>query len=163
MSKDTKNGRKSPPNSNGKQDYGLKRPTLWKFLKEELSGDNTAYEQIIPEQKIQLVYNFIQVPIALEQVIFFGYWLCLDAYLFLFSFLPIRVFQFFFLLCIRSVSSSVHITRAHMFDVLQAVILICSVVLLLQVDTSQLYHWIRQQQYFKLYLIMNIIEVTLNL
>jgi hypothetical protein len=63
-----------------------------KFLWNEITGgylDKDKESRFVQTQED--VYNFVNVPFQLEKVILFGFFICLDAFLFMFSFFPIRV------------------------------------------------------------------------
>ena len=134
-------------------------PSLIKFLVEELF-DEPKHQQILPHYAYY-VYNFIRVPIELEKVLFFGYWVCLDAFLFLFSSLPIRCVHILFsiplyILGIRKKKISAY----NLFDLFQFSLFLLTICFLFIWDTSRVYHWIRQQQAIKLYILFNILEAS---
>jgi hypothetical protein len=80
------------------------RFTFWNYIKSEITGSyhlDEGFENSMAKR--EEVYNFIQVPLHLEKVcgvhcllriklLLFGLLLCTDSFLFLFTFLPIRIF-----------------------------------------------------------------------
>lgn len=132
----------------------------WKDVwKEEVWGDMKHYE-FIPLEKLQQIYNFLHVLIHLEKVLCFGFWVCLDMFLFLFSFLPIRVFFNVLRLFVFSFTGFYRISKSQVYDTILGFLFIITVLLLYYLfDTSLVYHWIRQQQAIRLYVLINILEV----
>lgn len=72
----------------------------------------------------QSVYNFFSVPFELEKFIVFGFFICLDAYLFYFTFLPLRLLFGLFQLVVRRRP----IRSAHLMDMIRALSVIVTVV-----------------------------------
>ncbi|KAI5859264.1 DUF747-domain-containing protein [Durotheca rogersii] len=60
----------------------------------------------------------------------------------------------------RTKSIPSNLTPYHKADLLQGAILLCSVIALMGVDASRMYHFIRAQSSMKLYVIFNILEVA---
>ena len=137
----------------------FKKTSLWSIVKEELAGDNKANE-LIPIEKLQQVYNFVNVLFYLEKALFFGFWVCLDSFLYMFSFLPIR-FALFFLQALWSILTFKNrISKRQWFEFIQGCIFILTSILLIWLcDSSHAYHWIRQQQAIRLYVLFSILEV----
>lgn len=61
----------------------------------------------------------------------------------------------------RTKSSPSNLTSYHKADLLQGAIIICSSLALINLDASRMYHFIRAQSSMKLYVIYNILEVSL--
>ena len=65
--------------------------SLWQYLREEvtrgyiLDGDEERYAT-----KRQKIYTFLKIPRELEKFMSYGFFHCLDSFLFAFTFLPIR-------------------------------------------------------------------------
>ncbi|KAJ3366417.1 hypothetical protein GGF32_005419 [Allomyces javanicus] len=111
------------------------------------------------DQKSERLSNFFQVPVEVEKTLWLGYVICLDSFLGLFTILPLRV-----ALAARSalaslISSKWRVHPNHIMDVYRFVILVSAVAILLQIDPSHTYHFIRGQSMIKLYVIFNLLEV----
>lgn len=63
----------------------------------------------------------------------------------------------------RTKSTPSNLTSFHKADLLQGLVIICSSVALMNLDASRMYHFIRAQSAVKLYVIYNLVEVSLNL
>ena len=65
--------------------------SLWQYLREELTrgyilpGDEERYAA-----KPEKIYTFLKIPRELEKFMSYGFFHCLDSFLFVFTFLPIR-------------------------------------------------------------------------
>ena len=68
--------------------------SLWQYLREEvtrgyiLPGDEERYAA-----KPEKIYTFLKIPRELEKFMSYGFFHCLDSFLFVFTFLPIRSAQ----------------------------------------------------------------------
>lgn len=141
---------------------GLPPFSLWDYLKEELSA---VENNDVQELKTERVTNFLVVPRAIETIMMFGYFVCLDSFLYAFTILPIRFSQALYQL-VASVVSSFTVGKAshplklsQKCDLLKGMLVILSSVLLAQVDASQMYHNIKGQAVIKLYVIFNVLEI----
>lgn len=121
-----------------------------------LDGDSSQYAG-----KSDRIMSVLRIPAAVERLIFFGGVLCLDAFLFLFTWLPIRVAgvlfaQFLHLVQLRRP----RLRPTHLCDLLRAGICVSVCAMLYRwVDASRLYHSIRGQSTIKLYVLFNVLEV----
>ncbi|RWS13743.1 Protein TAPT1-like protein [Dinothrombium tinctorium] len=124
-------------------------------------------EQKYTERR-QKFYAFMKVPKEFETFISHGFLQCLDAFLFVFTLLPLRVLLACWLLFSRSFKRTLRATvigftalqPAEKCDILKGVILILSAFLLSYLDTSMLYHMIKSQSVIKLYIFFNMLEVA---
>lgn len=127
----------------------------------------------------QKFYTFFKVPIEFEKFMFVAYFHILDAFLFVFTMLPIRFLLSCWFLISRSCShllskfflhqrqtrfkNDLHasiLQPAEICDLLRGVILLSAVaVLIIEMDTSMLYHAIKSQSVIKLYIFFNMLEV----
>lgn len=139
----------------------FKHNSVWSLLKEEIAIDNKERE-FIPLEKLEQVYNFVNVLFHFEKTLFFGFWVCLDAFLFIFSSLPIRFIIFLFQLFLSIITFSNRISKHQWYYAIQGIIFIITVsFLVIYCDSSHAYHWIRQQQAIRLYVLFSILEVFL--
>ncbi|ORZ34974.1 eukaryotic membrane protein family-domain-containing protein [Catenaria anguillulae PL171] len=111
------------------------------------------------EQKTERVSNFLSVPYELEKTLWLGYIVCLDAFLTIFTILPLRVVIATVRGFRKLMYHQVTLERNHIMDVWKAIILVFSCAVLYQIDPSWLYHTIRGQSMMKLYVIFNLLEV----
>ncbi|XP_044061998.1 transmembrane anterior posterior transformation protein 1 homolog isoform X4 [Siniperca chuatsi] len=93
----------------------------------------------------------------------FGFFLCVDAFLYVFTLLPLRVL----LAVLRLItlpccgfSGSRLLQPAQVCDMLKGLILVLCFSMMHYVDYSMMYHLIRGQSVIKLYLIYNMLEVA---
>ena len=175
--------------------------------------------------KIERLLNFLLLPPHLESVLWFGTLACVDAWLYTFTILPLRLLKSFYILGkswtrnltkeINFVSSFVYSGTGRMWrrrrrssvvpsnrrpsgaesgeniaqppassqlgrpgrhhrrtksvpstllpddkaDMLKGLLIICTCLVLMRLDASRMYHWIRGQAAIKLYVIYNVLEV----
>lgn len=175
--------------------------------------------------KIERLVNFLMLPPHLEGVLWFGTLACLDAWLYTFTILPLRLLKSFYILGqswitnlmkeINFVSNFIYNGTGRMWrrrrssvvphssrkssaaesseqsapshglsqhrkptrhhqrtksvpstllpddkaDMLKGLLIICTCLILLRLDASRMYHWIRGQAAIKLYVIYNLLEV----
>ncbi|KAG1706382.1 hypothetical protein DVH05_001529 [Phytophthora capsici] len=104
------------------------------------------------------VQNFFVVPLNTEQLFLFGVLLALDSFLYVFTYLPLRIL----FACGCAVTSSFHtrvFRRTHFYDLMVAVIVAVGTMVLGHVDMSRVYHAIRGQAMIKLYVLFTMIEI----
>lgn len=116
-------------------------------------------------EKRKRIYTFIQVPLQLEQFIIYGFFQCVDAFLFIFTFLPLRI-------CLALIKLLTHpcgffmygsrkiLEPAQTCDILKGIIIVISCCILSYLDISMMYHIIRGQAVLKLYVFYNIVELA---
>ncbi len=80
-----------------------KKPKLgsfWSFAKRELFEDDYAHQESSTIDfifsKKERVVNFLIVPFQVEKLVFFGYFICLDSFLYNFTILPLRIISSLF-------------------------------------------------------------------
>ncbi|KAI9592333.1 eukaryotic membrane protein family-domain-containing protein [Syncephalis fuscata] len=130
--------------------------TLWDFLKAELT---TSENDATAELKRERVTNFFHVPKEIEKLFTFGYFICFDSFIHVFTILPMRV-----LLAARHLVGSMmgrasQLKAAHKVDLIKALLVFNCCVALQLVDASRLYHGVRGQSLIKLYVIYNMLEI----
>ncbi|RWS18288.1 hypothetical protein B4U80_05962, partial [Leptotrombidium deliense] len=142
------------------------RATLFDYVYNELRRGYLLEndEQRYTERR-EKFYTFMKIPKGLETFIQFGFAQCLDAFLFVFTFLPLRVFLAFWLMIERVLISKTSVVPqptlqpAEKCDVLKGIILIAGGFLLSFCDISKLYHMIKSHSVIKLYIFYNMLEV----
>ncbi|VDK79944.1 unnamed protein product [Cylicostephanus goldi] len=116
-----------------------------------LHNDQTRYTE-----KRRKVYAFLRIPIEVERFLFYGLLQCIDAFCYLFTFLPIRFLMSVmgFLLRLRPWTS------AETCDFFKVWIIVFGTILMQHIDTSVVYHQVRGQGVIKLYIFYNMLEVA---
>ncbi|XP_071506645.1 transmembrane anterior posterior transformation protein 1 homolog [Diadema antillarum] len=137
--------------------------SFWSYLSTELTrGYVLENDEARYMQKRERVYTFIRVPKELEKMMTYGFFLCMDAFLFIFTFLPLRA-VIALLRCVTipcSVTRRSRLKAAEICDLLKVIILVVCTYLLDKLDISMLYHIVRGQAVIKLYIIYNMLEVA---
>jgi len=113
------------------------------------------------------MYTFMRIPRELEKFMSYGFFHCLDSFLFIFTFLPLRVLLACLTLAFRLPLNYLGIRRfsrilypAEIIDLMKFFIMFSCCYAMSYVDTSMLYHMIKSQSVIKLYLMYNMIEVA---
>ncbi|KAF9922434.1 hypothetical protein FBU30_007440 [Linnemannia zychae] len=138
--------------------------SLWDYLKEELTAADFESTQ---ELKRERVANFLSVPIAFEKMLMFGYFVCLDSFLYTFTILPARfvlalVALFRYIFSGTWFSGNKERTRlksSQKCDLIKVTLVVVACTILQSVDASRTYHFIRGQNAMKLYAIFNCLEI----
>ncbi|KAF9584702.1 hypothetical protein BGW38_005510 [Lunasporangiospora selenospora] len=138
--------------------------SLWDYLKEELTAADFESTQ---ELKRERVVNFLSVPVAFEKMLVFGYFVCLDSFLYTFTILPAR-----FLLALAALGryllsrtwfsrspERIRLKSSQKCDLIKVTLVAVSCTILHSVDASRMYHFIRGQNAMKLYAIFNCLEI----
>ncbi|GMS78931.1 hypothetical protein PENTCL1PPCAC_1106 [Pristionchus entomophagus] len=115
-----------------------------------LQNDESRYSE-----KRKKVYAFLQIPYELEQFLLYGLLQCIDAFAYLFTFLPIR----FVMSLVGFVTRQRRWTATETCDLLKVGIIVSCSFVMQFVDTSMVYHMVRSQAVIKLYMFYNMLEV----
>ncbi|XP_069387129.1 transmembrane anterior posterior transformation protein 1 homolog isoform X2 [Paralichthys olivaceus] len=150
-------------------------PSLSRFICTELTrGYFLEHNEAKYTERRERVYTCMRIPKELEKLMTFGFFLCVDAFLYVFTLLPIRVLLALLRLltlpccgfrartcpyCRRS-SGSRLLQPAQVCDVLKGLIMVLCFSMMHYVDYSMMYHLIRGQSVIKLYIIYNMLEVA---
>ncbi|OZJ05502.1 hypothetical protein BZG36_01898 [Bifiguratus adelaidae] len=139
--------------------------SLWTYLKDELMASDFDSSQ---ELKRERVTNLLKVPAAIEHLMLFGFFVCLDSLLYMFSIFPIRLiiaFYHFVRVCLHSFASRfssgerMHLKASQKCDLLKGLLLFVACFVMRSVDASKVYHTIRGQSSIKVYVIFNVLEI----
>ncbi|KAF8606126.1 DUF747-domain-containing protein [Ceratobasidium sp. AG-I] len=133
--------------------------SLWDYLREELLATDFDSHQ---ELKWERVSNFLNVPVAIEKIVSFGFILCLDSFLHTFTIQPIRFVLAAYQLLVNFVTfSSKTLPPAQKADLLRVLIVALAILILVPLtDASKIYHSIRGQDNIKIYVIFNALEIA---
>ncbi|KYB29435.1 protein TAPT1 homolog [Tribolium castaneum] len=143
-------------------------PSLASFLQVELTRDYLLeHDEERFSARREKVYSFMRIPREVERFMRYGFMQCTDSFLFVYTFLPMRVLLALWALVTRPFSQcfGVHdrgrrvLTPAEICDLLKAVILVTCSMIMFSVDTNMLYHLIKSQSVIKLYIFYNMLEV----
>ncbi|WAQ83533.1 hypothetical protein PtA15_3A904 [Puccinia triticina] len=165
--------------------------SLWEHLKYEISSNQDELSSLQDSTSASLrserISNFLNVPIAIEKTIVFGFWICLDAFLSVLTILPIKFIYSLYKLLESIVYKIAHSARTvknkllgrrgsndrknhhhrkrlsvpRKVDLLQGLLIILVCVFLHHVtDASRMYHSVRGQETIKLYVIFNVLEIA---
>ncbi|XP_041368796.1 transmembrane anterior posterior transformation protein 1 homolog isoform X2 [Gigantopelta aegis] len=154
------------PNSSSTSN-SRKRPFLeiFSYLKSELTrGYMLERDEFKYAERRERVYTFMKTPRELEKFCTYGFFLCLDAFLFIFTLMPVRILiaivRLFTHPCgLFSSSSRRYLESAHICDLLKGIILFVVCLILDHIDTSMMYHLVRGQSVIKLYVFYNMLDV----
>ncbi|XP_019900785.2 transmembrane anterior posterior transformation protein 1 homolog isoform X3 [Esox lucius] len=152
-------------------------PSLARFMCAELTrGYFLEHNEAKYTERRERVYTCMRIPRELEKLMVFGLFLCLDAFLYVFTLLPLRVLLALLRLltlpccglranvcpyCNRS-SGSRLLQPAQVCDILKGLIMVLCYSMMHYVDYSMMYHLIRAQSVIKLYIIYNMLEDILD-
>lgn len=148
-------------------------PSLLAFLLRDI------YHSYMPEnneerfsEKRERVYAFMKIPRELEKFLLYGYLHCVEAFLFIFAFLPLRIvgalaalasFPFRLVLSVVVRQKQGRARALHpsqQCDLLKLIVVVGSLHVLSYVDLSIVYHVIKQQSTIKIYILFNMLEVA---
>mmetsp|Transcript_35984 Transcript_35984/g.36666 ORF Transcript_35984/g.36666 Transcript_35984/m.36666 type:complete len:754 (-) Transcript_35984:111-2372(-) len=117
----------------------------------------------------KVIKKFITVPLYLERLLFFGFFVSCDAFLFTITFLPIRCLTSLFLLINESIMYltnnkiklvyNMRFHRSNLYDMMRGLLLVVGCYALTALDMSRVYHLIRQQTLIKLYVMTAMLEI----
>uniref|UniRef100_A0A8C7IZH0 Transmembrane anterior posterior transformation 1b n=1 Tax=Oncorhynchus kisutch TaxID=8019 RepID=A0A8C7IZH0_ONCKI len=138
--------------------------SLARFMGAELTrGYFLEHNEAKYTERRERVYTCLRIPKELEKLMLFGFFLCLDAFLYVFTLLPLRVLlalvHLLTLPCC-GLSGSPLLQPAQVCDVMKGFIVVLCYVMMSYVDYSMMYHLIRGQSVIKLYIIYNMLEVA---
>ena len=123
-------------------------------LSPETEQPSSSEDDSADDERRTGIYNFLQVPWNLEPLLILGYLTCLDSFLQLITFMPLRVIG-----ALINSARGRTLTPSQQCSVLRAVLIVSVSLVLLRVDMSQTYHMVRNQAMLKLYVIFNLLEV----
>lgn len=170
--------------ASGKVNYfDSKTFNIWNYLRVEMFGIGEPGTLEPPNQ--EHIENFFLVPLNLESLIFLGFFICLDAFLYVITYLPIRVIFSIYLLLVHcyqyicaaylskilpflfptrksgthSSGRKIGFHRTQGYDIMRGLMFAVGCVTLRQINMSQVYHFIRGQSMVKLYVLTSMLEI----
>ncbi|CAN0271915.1 unnamed protein product, partial [Phaeothamnion confervicola] len=102
------------------------------------------------------------VPRQLERLLLFGMIICLDTFLYVTTFLPLRIAHgaAMAVVAVATRHARGRLTRSALYDAMRGALMVLSLVVLQNVDMSRrVYHYIRGQAMIKLYVLIAMIEI----
>ena len=156
--------------------------SLKKYLLTEMLGIGEAGH--LQPAAVGNMQNFLTVPSKVEKFIVFGFFICVDAFLYVITFLPIRVAYSLYLLTLETFGVLAFMTmksplevkafseggnrgtslkglfhRSHLYDLMRGAFMVLSCYVLMQLNMSRVYHYIRGQTLIKLYVLTAMLEI----
>ena len=130
-------------------------------------------------QAVGYMDNFLTVPSKVERLISFGFFICLDAFLYVLTVLPIRVvYSVGLLVCEVAYWLRKHVLRgpgvskrgmsmmnegffhrSHLYDIMRGCFMLLGCFVLQLLNMSRVYHYIRGQTLIKLYVLTAMMEI----
>ncbi|KRX16912.1 Protein TAPT1 -like protein [Trichinella nelsoni] len=140
-----------------KENNNAGRFSLFTFFCSELvRGYALESDEARYVERRRKIYALLRIPRELEKFLFCGLLQCTDAFLYVFTFLPLR-----FLIAVgHFCQGRFGCSPSERCDVLKIIILIVSCFLVNFFDTSIMYHMVRGQAIVKLYIVFNMLEVA---
>eukprot|EP00116_Pleurobrachia_bachei_P009733 sb/3469995/ len=149
------------------QDVTRRKQSLLSVLYDEvIRGSAIGEDDINYLIKEHQIITFLNIPWELEKVLYLGYLVCLDAFLFTFTFLPIRTVVALFKMITWVLKKFLFLQTTPIDKVRQVspfwvtIMASCLAILHYFVNISMLYHLIRGQSVIKLYFIYNVLEIV---
>ncbi|KAJ8317668.1 hypothetical protein KUTeg_005572 [Tegillarca granosa] len=160
------NGDNETSESESFQNNIPKRMSVFSYVMSELTrGYLLERDKDTFTERRQRVYTFMRTPRELEKFLLYGVLQCVDTFLFIFTFLPLRIVLAS--LKILTHPCGVFIRRSHnvlepaqICDILKGIILVVCLVIVNHIDTSMMYHLVRGQAVIKLYVFFNMLEMA---
>ncbi|KAI8643717.1 eukaryotic membrane protein family-domain-containing protein [Parasitella parasitica] len=144
----------------------LRQISFLEYLKDELTVADFDSAQ---ELKRERVTNFLGVPAAIEKLMGFGFFVCLDSFLYTFTILPLRFCLAFYHYMIYIYTNIqvllsqrdrfVRLKSSQKCDLLKGFLIIITCIVMCSLDPSRIYHSIRGQAVLKLYVVFNVLEI----
>ncbi|CAF1372046.1 unnamed protein product [Adineta steineri] len=139
--------------------------SFWRFIQAEFTRD---YMLECEEQKYlekrERIYNFLLMSSSLEKFMLYGFCQCLDTFLYVWTYLPIRItialIQAIATLCrLRPSRHNRLFEPAQIIDMVKGLVILGCAVPMCFMDISVVYHTVRAQAAIKLYMFFNMLEV----
>ncbi|EPY53685.1 ER protein folding protein [Schizosaccharomyces cryophilus OY26] len=148
---------------------GLRMRSFWDYVRLELTASDTESANPI---KQTMVEDFFATPLSIEKTLLYGWFVCVDSFLYVFTLLPIRIFlsilflfHYIFHNTIRFLSpgnkiSPIAFPKSRKIDLIKVSLLLSTSILIRRLDVSRLYHVIRAQASIRFYVLYNVLEIA---
>lgn len=168
-------GVKPPPNFDEKHMQPPPRPrrperettamvaSLWDHLCDEVLVNSSDGAH---EMKWERVANFMAIPLWIEKTVCFGFLICLNSLLYMFTILPMRFVLAWWTWALNTFlwltnGEKRYLTVSHKCDMLKGLLVIQTCYILSRVaDASKMYHSVRGQDVVKLSVIFSVLEIA---
>ncbi|KAK6185588.1 hypothetical protein SNE40_007789 [Patella caerulea] len=140
--------------------------SVFGFITSELTrGYRLERDESKYAERRERVYTFMKTPRELEKFCAYGFFQCVDAFLFLFTFLPLRILMALVRLFTHpcgffSSGSGRYLESAQICDLLKGLVFVMCCFIVNYIDTSMMYHLVRGQAVIKLYVLHNMLDVA---
>jgi hypothetical protein len=145
--------------------WGLGQRPFWCYLLAEMGGSEirAGGGRRAQQRARAQMHNTLAVPWRLEKLLMWGTLLCLDSFLFIFTFLPLRFGAAAPRLVLRATpwlrARCRPLRGSECVDIARMAIIVSVSAALSCLDVARAYHNIRGQAMIKLYVIYNILEI----
>jgi hypothetical protein len=113
----------------------------------------------VDTQVNRTVKNFLSVPRQLERLLFFGLLICLDTFLYVPTFLPLRILGGLTAGLWGLATKRRRVSWPVVYDCMRGGMMLVCLWLLQFVQMSRVYHYIRGQSMIKLYVLIGMVEI----
>lgn len=142
-----------------------RHPSLRDFLGAEIRRSYALeHDEEHYHARREKVYSFMKIPSEVEKFMIYGFLQCADSFMFVYTFLPIRLVIALWALVTRPFQRKrvrTHLLKpAEICDLLKGIIILVCSFFMTYVDTSIIYHLIKSQSIIKLYIFYNMLEVA---
>ena len=175
---------KQAPPADGEY-FHIRKFSLLKYLQVEMFGvgESEKSERRSPDT----ISNFLAVPFKIERMVWFGFFVCFDAFWYTVTYLPIRVVYSLYVLIkelvlvqlvvllpglfwfpgallkgpglLKVASPSRYFHRTHAYDLMVGALMWLAVSSLQMLNMGRVYHFIRGQNMIKLYVLTGMLEI----
>lgn len=116
---------------------------------------------VVDAQANRTVKNFLTVPRQLEKLLLFGMLVCLDTFLYVTTFLPIRIVIGIVSSLFSLVTGRIRprVNRPLLYDWMRGATIMAGLFCLQFLEMSRVYHYIRGQALVKLYVLIAMVEI----
>lgn len=142
--------------------------SFFDFVKVELTrGYVPEHDEERFSARREKIYTFMKIPRELEKFMIYGVLQCIDSFLYVHTFLPIRYLLAVCAVIWRPIATCFGLRRrgqrllapAEICDLLKGSIWIAAILIINLIDTNRMYHIIKSQSVIKLYIFYNMLEV----
>jgi hypothetical protein len=167
--------------------FHIEKFDVIRFLASEMFG--IGQPSTGEKQGTENIQNFLRVPLLLESLIGFGFLVCFDSFIYVFTYLPLRCLYAVLLLVLDVVADLTSpalrtrlapvlitspkrggpgpldsvdgrlFTTSHAYDLMRGSIIVLASTALQMLNMSRVYHYIRGQTMIKLYVLTSMLEI----